>query len=367
MKVFLSLCFFFATVKALEPPENDLAKNLFSRPIDSITKCHQASSQCGKCFSVCPKYRSYFANTYASINVPSQLFECRVNMSHHRIGMPSWCMNDAKGFYPTDDFKASEHSCIMDPPKCSNRMMKMYKEKYRLRLMSNRNVEYKLVQKLEYAGRLFEQVRDKEEWYEGVQDKYKRLKKWFEEGVLREMREHLRNPKENITRFADPVYTMLNETEDKIKELSDLVSETDVNEGLLKLTNARSRAGKTIERYVGNIGRFENHIISKKAETDKYLREIKNLVSQMSQTQQRTVDFAFERTHVSSLDGELGSLNKGLLRNIKKLRKERLLFTEEMKQTAVEKFRLVRGVREMIRSVSLAQRRKCKSEDMINA
>jgi len=357
---FLFVLYLATISRALEVPEKDLAQDLFSRPLHSVTACHSVTSQCTKCFQTCSNYRPFFDYSYGNLDIPSDLFECRVNMSHHRMGVATWCQNDDTEFFATSDFQPNNKNCEMDVSTCTRNMMKLYETKNKKEGMKKYHPQYRLAQKLKYAGELYEQLKEKEEWYEETKQKHNQLAQWYQEDIVKEMDKHLNDPVNSNTRFSDPVYKAAKEMNTKIKETKEYIDGMDLDGAIKDTVETRKVTAQEIDRHLRSIRRLENRIKSKKKETDKYLSDIKKLVTKTHDAQREATHFSFETTHASGLDTELNRLNRRLMKGMDTLRKEKLVLSKEMNKAAQEKVKLVQRIREMIEVITQHQKRnKC--------
>lgn len=361
--------FLILSISIVRATEKDFAKEMFSRSLESIEECYESSDDCNACYKQCTQAHPTFFSSLSSspVHVSTQLRTCRLDISNQRAGMEPWCINDWRHFFATSDFKPSASTCEMRAIDCAHRMLEIMEQKRVNGFISDKDPDYNLVKRMASVGIAFQRRKHSEEWYSLQKNKYERLEQWYGENILVEMERHMKNPEGNDTRFSDPVFFNFTEMKKEVGRIHSLLFRNNLANAQAENKNVRTNTINRIQFYLESIFKLQNHVVSNKKETNRYLKEIKELAIKTYDAQKRATNFAYESTHTSGLDGEIVLLDKDLLNLFKELQEERNILNDLTVYTTLDKLQLVGGMRRMIVSVTMAQRRAgCKREELFS-
>lgn len=330
---------------------------------DQVTQCYLATEACNSCQRECSTQsaRNFFsgsastsdAGSYATL--VSDLHRCRIYNRKLRRGLPHWCVNDGTKYFATGSFVPSESTCTREPIACAKWLGKEADRNIRDRIWNQQTEFYVLAKKMEELATAKEDLIIETKETNKSKEKADEILKAWDERWYDEAAIHLENPEGNATRFADPIFFNYTFVKDEIHRMDMEIYNNDLFNANKRNKEIRKETIENIPLYLGSISMLQNHIKSRRARTDRYLQEIKEIANRTAQLQIEATNIIYETTHSKDLDGEIALLDHELLDLYVDLKSERARLYQANLHSTISKLRLVGMMRRLVKEISIHQ------------
>ncbi|PXF48123.1 hypothetical protein BWQ96_02075 [Gracilariopsis chorda] len=337
---------------------------------DQVTQCYLTTEPCNSCQRECltQNARNFFggaASTSQAGSYPTviaDLHRCRIYNRKLRRGLPHWCVNDGTKYFATSGFVPSESTCTREPIACAKWLGKEADKNLRDRIWNQQTEFYVMAKKMEELATAKEDLIIETKETNKSKEKADEILKawegrWYDEATI-----HLENPEGNGTRFADPVFFNYTSVKKEVRQMDMEISNNDLYHANKRNKEIRKETMETIPIYLGSISGLQNHIKSRKARTDRYLQDIKEIANRTAHLQIEATNIIYETTHSKDLDGEITLLDHELLDLYADLKAERAKLYQANLNSTISKLRLVGMMRRLVKEISI-QQSECPSNE----
>ncbi|CAN8074284.1 unnamed protein product [Agarophyton chilense] len=327
------------------------------------TECYLAAESCDTCQRECQTQaaRHFFTDNEPNVHYSNytrsvdELHRCAKYTTKLRRGLPHWCVNDGTRYFATSEFEPTVSSCTREPRACAKWMAKEAHKNLEDGVWDSENHSYLLAKEMEELVAAQEDLAIEMQRHKRLEEEANEVLKAWNERLLDMAILHLENPEETETKFADPVFLNFSYMKDEEKRMETEVSNYNLYEANNRNKEVRKETLEKIPLFLGSIARLENHVKSKKTETDRYLQEIKVIANRTARLQMAATNIIYETTHSNNLDGEIALLDQELLELYIELKKERALLHDANLNSTFSKLRLVGMMRRLVKEISIGQ------------
>lgn len=339
---------------------------------NEMSVCQQNAQACFSCVKTCQyqpgsiKEKAHEARLRQA-NMVKEVATCHAEYLKLRTGLPDWCFNRGTEFYTTPDFEPTSEICgLMSKRRCAQQWVDDLEIDIQVGKLKKNSHEHKTGKKaLEYAN-LLEAIDLETRELERIPELAEQYSEEKKQNLLEQAMRHLQDPSKNSTIYSNPVYADLDTVKAENNKWDREISKNDAYMAGIENMFVRKSTIDRIPEILNSILKLENHVHSKRAETDTDLNAIKSLSKKTAKLQSQTTNLLFESTHVKNADGTIEALDDELISLYEKLREKRTSLRKLNEKGTGAKAQLLDIMRQLVQEISKQQDRMgCRAADVV--
>lgn len=336
------------TNRLLLPYRSHLGEGFHSNCRNNIPACLTCNQKCQS--TAMTQFREEVMS--ASIALEA----CYQELTKFREEIPDWCLISAAGFSSRPGFVPKAAICdSIDLKRCVSKWNEELRREVRNGKLSNMSSEYRTGF---LAGEFADLQRDVQKFSSGLTSLRLQMKKYKAERrrrLLEQAHKHLRKLDRSDTVYADPVFDDIYQLVKQNNMLDGYISRNDEMIARIESDLVRKETTDKVPGLLRDISGLQNHIHSRRDETDSVLAGIKGISEEIARLQENATQVVFELTYSRKVDGTISFLDKGLLDSYVKLKNERGRLRQANMKATSEKMGLVRAMRSLVQEISRRQ------------
>lgn len=325
-----------------------------------LLNCHDVAPACYACLDNCDFNLNSWEITKRRQRVEylKQIEACHEDYLALKAGLPEWCMNDGHDFFPVPGYVPTDEQCrLMSKVSCTTKWLSDLEKERRSGTRSKTNAAFKTAKKAQEHANIMESLAYYEKELAELPSKIQKYKEEREQNLLSEAYKHLEDPSEKETVFSHPIYIDMDKTISENRRLDLYISRNDIYMASLENKFVRRETVNQIPAFLNAISSLENHIQSKKSDTDAYIEDIKDISERTAVLQEKATNLIYETTHAKDVDGAIELLDKELFELYTALRQERSVLGDANVKSTFAKLRLIGMLRRLVIEISEQQQR----------
>lgn len=335
-----------------------------------ISNCRHVAPACHACIDNC----NFFPDSWdisqreQTVETLKQVESCHAEYLDRKAGIPDWCMNDGHDFFPIPGYEPTGEQCnLMNRVSCTRRWLADMERDVQAGKLKKTDAAFRIASKAQEHAEILDSIEHYRSELDQLPSKISKYGDEKKRKLLTQAYRHIAHPDEDKTVFAHPMYVDMEKTIAENRRLDLYISRNDIYMSSMENKFVRRETVDQIPAFLDAISKLESHIHSKKADTDAYLQDIKDISERTAVFQGKATNLMYETTHATDVDGAIELVDKDLFELFTVLRTERSILNSANARATYAKIRLISMLRRLVNEISKQQLQTgCNTNDIMS-